>query len=385
MRTIGVVTVARSDYGIYRPVLRTIAADGELDLALFAAGTHLADDHGATIAEIEADGFPIRATIETLARSDDAVVVAQGAARGLAGFAEAFATGRPDVVVVLGDRFEMLAAAFAALLLRLPVAHIHGGEASEGAFDESIRHALTKLSHLHFAATETAARRIRQLGEEPWRIVVCGAPALDEIARLEPLTAEQLEERMGMPLDPPPLVVTYHPATLDPRDAGELVQELLAAVEQSGLPAVFTYPNADPGGIAVRRAIEAYAAGRSDARVVPSLGTRVYYSLLRHAVAVLGNSSSGIIEAASFGVPVVNVGIRQNGRLRPPNVIDVDDDRDAVLAGIRRAIAPGLRSSLAGLVNPYGDGKASERIVATLRAVELGPRLLRKRFYELDG
>lgn len=383
MRTIGAVTVARSDYGIYRPVLRRIAADESLELRLFVSGTHLAADHGATVREIEADGFPVAARIASIASADDATSIARAAGGAVGGFADALTADRPDLLLVLGDRFEMLAAALAALLLRVPLAHLHGGESSEGAFDESIRHALTKLSHLHFVATEAAARRVRRLGEEPWRVVVSGAPALDEIARLEPLADDELERRLGMALDPAPLVVTYHPATLDPRDPAELVREVLAAVERSGLPAVFTYPNADPGGLAVRGAIAAYVAGRPDARAVASLGSRAYHSLLRRAAAVVGNSSSGIIEAASFGVPVVNVGSRQDGRLRPANVIDVEDDRDAILAAIRRAVSVDHRASLAGLVNPYGDGSASERIVATLRDVELGP-LLSKRFHEHD-
>jgi UDP-hydrolysing UDP-N-acetyl-D-glucosamine 2-epimerase len=384
MRTIGVVTVARSDYGIYRPVLRGIAGDAEFELRLFVSGAHLANDYGATVREIEADGFPIAARIKSVRDEDDPRSVARAAGQAVGGFADAFAASRPDLLLALGDRFEMLAAAFAALLLRLPVAHLHGGEASEGAFDESIRHALTKLSHLHFAATEQAARRIRQLGEEPWRVVVRGAPALDHTAPHEPRAPHARARRIGRPHHPPPLVVTYHPPTLDPRDPGELVQELLAALEWSGLPAVFTYPNADPGGLAVRRAIDAYVADHPGARAVSSLGSRAYHSLLRHAAAVVGNSSSGIIEAASFRAPVVNVGNRQEGRLRPANVIDVDDDRDAIAAGIQRALSPEFRASLAELTNPYGDGHAAEAIVATLQQVELGPRLLTKRFHDLD-
>jgi UDP-hydrolysing UDP-N-acetyl-D-glucosamine 2-epimerase len=384
MRAIGAVTVARSDYGIFRPLLDRMTAE-RLDVRLFVSGTHLAPDHGETVREIEADGFAIAATVESVAATDDPVAAAEGAGAAVGEFARAFAAERPDLLLVLGDRFEMLAAAFAALLLRLPVAHLHGGEASEGAFDESIRHALTKLSHLHFAATEEAARRIRQLGEEPWRIVVSGAPALDAILSLEPLADEELERRIGLPLDPPPLVVTYHPTTLDPRDPAELVRELLAAVEQCGVPAVFTFPNADPGGLAVRREIEEFVRDRTSARAVPSLGSIAYHSLLRRAAAVVGNSSSGIIEAASFRIPVVNVGARQDGRLRPGNVVDVGDDRDAILAGIRWALAEETRASLDGLENPYGDGRASERIVATLRDVELGARLLVKRFHDLDA
>lgn len=385
MRTIGVVTVARSDYGIYRPVLRRLEADARFELRLYVAAAHLAVEHGTTVAEIEADGFAIAARIPTLGGSDEAVDVAAGLGRAVEGFARALGASRPDLLLVLGDRLEMLAAATAALPLRVPLAHLHGGEASEGSFDESIRHALTKLSHLHFAATEAAAGRIRQLGEEPWRIVVSGAPALDAALQPELLSDDELEERVGMPLDPPPLVVSFHPATLDPVDPGTRARELLAAVEASGVPSVFTYPNADPGGAAIRAAVDEFVQAHGNARAVASLGTRAYFSLLARAAAMVGNSSSGIIEAASFGLPVVNVGIRQEGRLRPANVIDVGDDRDAILEGLRRSLSPAFREQAEAVVNPYGDGHASERIVERLAEVELGPALLVKRFRELDG
>jgi UDP-hydrolysing UDP-N-acetyl-D-glucosamine 2-epimerase len=385
MRTIGVVTVARSDYGIYRPVLRRLAEARDLEPALFVGGMHLLERFGLTVREVEADGYPVADHVDFLDDDDSPAAVARALGRGTEAFARSFERARPDILLVLGDRYEMLAAATATLPLSLPLAHIHGGESSEGAFDESIRHVLTKLSHLHFAATEAAARRLRQLGEEPWRIVVSGAPALDEIARLEPLLDAELERAIGLPLDPSPLVVTYHPATRDPRDPGALVRELLAAVERTALPAVFTYPNADPGGAEIRRAIDDYVSRHDDATAVASLGARAYHSLLRRAAAMVGNSSSGIIEAASFGLPVVNVGVRQNGRLRPANVIDVEDDREAIRAAIERAVSPELRASLAALESPYGDGRAAERIVATLTSVELGPRLLTKRFHDLDG
>jgi UDP-hydrolysing UDP-N-acetyl-D-glucosamine 2-epimerase len=285
---------------------------------------------------------------------------------------------------VLGDRFEVLAAASAALPLRIPLAHVHGGESSEGSFDESIRHALTKLSHLHFASAEPHARRIRQLGEEPWRILVSGAPGLDALRDLEPLGDAALEQRLGMRLNGPTLLVTYHPATLDPGDVRTRTTELLAAVDASGLAAVFTYPNADPGGLAVRELIDDYVGRHDRASAVPSLGTQAYASLMLRAAAMVGNSSSGIIEAPTAKLPVVNVGVRQQGRLRAANVIDVTDDRDAILAGIRTAVSPDFRASLDTVVNPYGDGRASARIVERLKQVELGPRLLVKRFCDLD-
>lgn len=385
MRTIGVVTVGRSDYGILRPLLRRIAADGDLELRLYVSGAHLVPAHGSTVEEIEADGFPISARVGLLSDSDSPRGAADAIGHGVQGFAGVFDRDRPDLLLLLGDRFEMLAAGVAALPLRIPLAHVHGGESSEGAFDESIRHALTKLSHLHFASAEPHARRILQLGEEPWRVTVSGAPGLDAIDELEPLDEEELERRIGIAFDSPPLVVTYHPATLDAGDVHTRAAELVAAVDAAGLPAIFTAPNADPGGEAIRGLIGDYVGDRSDARLVQSLGSRAYFSLLRRAAAMVGNSSSGIIEAASLRLPVVNVGARQEGRLRASNVIDVGDDRTAILDGIRRAVSPGFRTGLRDLVNPYGDGRAGERIVERLREVELGPRLIVKRFHDLDA
>lgn len=385
MRTIGIVTVARSDYGILRPVLRLIDADPDLGLMLYAAGAHLVPELGRTVDDIERDGFAIEARVPLYAGSDAPAATARALGQGVEGFADAFAAARPDLLLLLGDRFEMLAAAAAALPLRIPLAHVHGGEVSEGAFDDAIRHALTKLSHLHFASAEPHARRILQLGEEPWRVLVSGAPGLDAIAESPPLGDAELSERIGLQLNGPTLLVTYHPATLDEGEPRARVRELLAAVDASGLPAIFTYPGADPGGVAVREEIDAYVHGRADAAAPPSLGSAAYVALMRRAAAMVGNSSSGIVEAASVGLPVVNVGIRQQGRLRAANVLDVGNGRDEILAGIRTATSAAFREGLEGLVNPYGDGHAAERIVERLKQVELGPRLLRKRFVDVDA
>ncbi len=385
MRRIGVVTVSRADYGIYRPVLRRIDEDDDLELRLFVSGAHLSEAHGSTGEEIESDGFQIEARVDLLAGSDDPAAVTEAIGQGVRGFGEVFARVGLDLLLLLGDRFEMLAAALGALPFRLPLAHIHGGEVSFGAFDESIRHALTKLSHLHFPSAEVHAARIRQLGEEPWRIVVAGAPALDAIRELEPLENGELERRVGMSLDSPTLLATYHAATLDPVDVRTRASDLLAAVEAAGLPVVFTYPNADPGGRVIRELIDRYVDAHADAVAVESLGSRAYLSLLRKVAAMVGNSSSGLLEAPSFELPVVNVGSRQEGRLRAANVIDVGDGRHELLAGIRRALSAEFKNGLAGLQNPYGDGQASGRIVETLKGVELGPRLLVKRFVDLDG
>lgn len=383
MRTIGVVTVGRSDYGLYRPILRRIADDTELDAVLYVTGSHLAPELGETVREIERDRHTIAARIESVDDDDAPDAIARSMARVTRGFADAYAARPPDVLLVLGDRYEMHAAAVAALPFGLPVAHIHGGESTEALIDEALRHSITKMSHLHFASTEQYARRIVQMGEEPWRVEVTGAPGIDALLEVEPLTAAELEEEHGVALADTTLLVTYHPVTLEHDRAEERVGELVAALADLDAEIVVTFPNADTRGRTVLRALEALAESRDRVRLVPSLGTRAYASLLRGASAMVGNSSSGIIEAATFRLPVVNVGDRQLGRIRATNVIDVEDDRQAIAAAIARALTPAFRASLEGLRNPYGDGRAAERIVARLRSEELGPKLVVKRFHDL--
>lgn len=384
MRRIGVVTVARSDYGIYRPVLRRLAERDDVELELFVGGMHLVERFGSTVSEIERDGFPIAERLDFLVPDDSPGGIAESMGRGVIAFGQAFSRRRPDLLFVLGDRFEMLAAGMAALPLALPLAHVHGGESTEGAIDEAARHALTKLSHLHFASTEAYARRIVQLGEEPWRVTVSGAPALDELNGFTPLVDEELE-RLGVRVRGPTLLVTYHPVTLRPERVGAEIEALLGAVIDSGLDAVLTYPNADTRHRDVIRAIEGFAASSERYSVVQSLGSRAYFTLMERAAAMVGNSSSGIIEAASFRLPVVDVGRRQQGRIRAANVVHVEPDRAAIVAGIERAISPEFRRELDGLSNPYGDGHASERIVERVVTVPLDERLLVKRFHDLAG
>jgi UDP-hydrolysing UDP-N-acetyl-D-glucosamine 2-epimerase len=382
-RTIGVVTVARSDYGHLVPLLEALRDTPDITLQLYVAGGHLSPRFGSTVTAIEADGWPITARIETTGDSDAAVDVAAGAGAGVTGFARAFARGRPDVIVLLGDRVEMLAAAVAALPLAIAVAHLHGGEVTEGAIDEQARHAITKLAHLHFPAAEPYARRIRQMGEEPWRVHCVGAPGLDRFARLAAMPREELARRIGLPLRRPTLLVTFHPVTLEPGEAGRHSAELAGALEMVDGDVVITYPGADAAYETVIRRLESLAATRPGTRMIPALGEDGYGALLREADVMVGNSSSGLIEAPTFGLPVVNVGIRQGGRLRAANVIDVGHGREEIAEGIRRALAPGFRAGLQGLVNPYGDGHAAPRIARVLRETELGPRLVRKRFVDL--
>lgn len=380
MRCIAVVTTSRADYGIYRPVLRALETDPAFEVRLLVSGSHLSPDFGMTVRDIEADGFPVSERIETLLASDSPEGTAKAMALGLAGFGQSFRRSRPDLLMVLGDRFEMHAAALAALPFRIPVAHVHGGEVTAGAMDEALRHSMTKLSHIHFVATEEYGRRVIQLGEEPWRVTVCGAPSLDNLRTAVLKSRQEMESRLGFNLGEQFLLVTFHPATLDEADPAHQARTLLDAVVATGLPAVVTMPNADPGGRRVREVLLEIAAKNSSVHLVENLGTESYFSLMRIAAAMAGNSSSGIIEAVSFGLPVVNVGARQLGRVRAANVLDAPCEAEALAAVLGKALDPAFRATLAGLTNPYGDGHASERITARLKEVDLGPALLLKKF-----
>ena len=382
MRTVAVVTTSRADYGIYRPVLRRIEGNPALKLHLIVSGMHLSEDFGMTVQAIEEDGFAIGDRVETLGASDSPRDIAESMGRATEAFGRLFGQFLPDILVVLGDRFEMYPAALAALPFRIPVAHIHGGELTFGAIDDALRHSMTKLSHLHFAATHQYARRIVQMGEEPWRVTVCGAPALDNMQQFTMMSPDEISETFGIRIPEGLLVVTYHPVTLEYEQAAPQCSNLLAALEASGRPVLLTMPNADTSGRAVRELIEQFVASHPSAQAVDSLGCRGYFSVMSHAAAMVGNSSSGIIEAASFELPVVNVGTRQAGRVRGCNVIDTGYQTREILAGIERAVDPAFRRGLEGMANPYGTGNAAELIVKRLRTVELDERLVVKRFHD---
>lgn len=381
MRTIGVVTVARSDYGIYLPVLRAISTDSDLGLRLLVSGMHLSPEFGLTVRMIEADGFEIAERVEMLLSSDSPEGIAKSMGLGTIGFAQAFGRSRPDILVVLGDRFEMHAAAVAALPFKIPIAHIHGGELTEGAIDEAIRHSITKMSHLHFAATEVYAQRVIQMGEEPWRVVVSGAPSLDHLRAMQIPSRAEIERECGIRVPDSFILVTYHPVTLEYENAGKQVDELLAALDEIGMPTIFTHPNADTRGRLIAHHIDEYVLERPGAQKVIAVGSAMYYGLMKYATAMVGNSSSGIIEAPSLELPVVNIGNRQRGRLRASNVIDVGNDRHEVIEGIRTAVSSGFKCTLVGIQNPYGDGHAAERILAELKEADVDDRLLTKKFF----
>ncbi|HKC62901.1 MAG TPA: UDP-N-acetylglucosamine 2-epimerase [Pyrinomonadaceae bacterium] len=385
MRTIGVVTVARSDYGIYLPVLRKIQADTELGLRLMVSGQHLTPEFGLTVKAIEAHGFEIAERVEMLLASDTPEAVVKSIGLGVMGFAQIYARSRPDILLVLGDRFEMYAAALAALPFKIPVAHIHGGELTEGAIDDALRHSMTKLSHLHFVATDEYARRVRQMGEEPWRVTVSGAPSLDNLRSVKLLSVAELEAKYELRLNAPPLLVTFHPVTLEYERTEQQIEQLLAALSDTAMPVLFTQPNADTGGRLITSAISDYVKTHDSAQMVDNFGTQAYFSVMAIAAAMVGNSSSGIIEAASFKLPVVNIGTRQKGRERGANVIDVGYGREEILEAIKRACSDEFSSGLSQMTNPYGDGAAAERIVRRLKEVALTEHLLVKQFYDVQG
>jgi len=384
MRRIAVVTGARSDYGYLWPVMKRIQADPELELLVVVTGMHLSPEFGLTVDQIVADGFEIAQRVEMVLSADTPSAIGKSMGLGLIGMAQAYESLKPDLLVVLGDRYETLAAAAAMMPYGVPIAHIAGGETSQGAVDENIRHALTKLSHLHFVSTEAYRQRIIQMGEEPWRVVVSGAPTLDNLAKLILHDQDELERELGVSFDPQPLLVTFHPVTLEPEQTTQHVDELLSALNAADRPILFTYPNADAQGRMIIDRIEQYIDAHNNAKAIVNLGTRAYFSAMKNAAAMVGNSSSGIIEAGSFGLPVVNVGNRQQGRIHGPNVIDTPCRHDDVLKAIVRATDPEFRHQIAQMKNPYGEGRAAEVIVRTIKETPLDQRLRVKRFHDIS-
>lgn len=383
-RRIGVITVARSDYGLYAPILSTLRADARCDVRLYVTGAHCSPLFGETVREIERGSVPIAARVPGITAGDTSAAIVESMGEITKGFARVFAEDRPDIVVVLGDRFDMFAAASAAIPFRIPLAHIHGGEVTYGAMDEYFRHALTKMSAVHFATTEVYARRIVQMGEDPSRVFAVGASGIDVALHAPLLSRAVLTERFGIDWTRPVLLVTMHPVTMDSAHAQEHVDALCEALErQSDCAVVWTYPNTDPGHTIIIRAMEVFASRHpSTTRVVKHFGHEAHLSMMRYAAAMVGNSSSGVIEAASFKLPVVNVGTRQEGRVRGANVIDVPCTAAVIDDGIRRARSAAFKASLAQCVNPYGDGSASERIADILCTIAL-PTGTAKRFVDI--
>ena len=363
-----VITGSRADYGLLYWVMKGIENHPNLELQIIVTGMHLSPEFGLTYQQIEADGFQINTKVEMLLSADTPAAIAKSVGLGVIGFADAFSNLAPDKAVVLGDRFEILAAAQAAALSLIPIAHIHGGEVSEGAIDESIRHALTKLSTWHFVAAEAYRKRVVQLGESPSRVFNVGAPGLDNFINLKLMPKKTLEDTLSIKLDSPLLLVTYHPATLGRLSPGDAAIELLKAIDRfPDATVVFTYPNADAGGrsiIGLFKAFESRHPGR--VKGFTSLGQLMYLSLLALCDVVIGNSSSALIEAPFTHTATVNIGLRQHGRLKAASVLDASEDADDIETQIVRALSPGFRESLASVESLYGRGGASERIVEEL-------------------
>jgi UDP-N-acetylglucosamine 2-epimerase (non-hydrolysing)/GDP/UDP-N,N'-diacetylbacillosamine 2-epimerase (hydrolysing) len=377
-RTIAVVTSSRADYShLYWP-LHDLKHHPDVDLKLIVLGAHLSPQFGETVQEIEKDGFPIAARLECLLSSDTDVGMAKTLGLAVLSLADLLGHMRPDLLLLIADRYEMLAPAAVALTLRIPVAHIEGGEISEGAIDDAVRNALTKMSHLHFTSTEGARARVIAMGEEPWRVHHAGAPSLDHLRRSRLLDRSELEERLH--LETTAVMVAYHPVTLL-RDTTEEADALFAALQEIDGQIIFCYPNSDAGNHALLQRTRSFLSSRSDARLFVNLDAVTYWSLLREVAVLIGNSSSGIMEAASFAVPVVNVGFRQKGRERARNVLDAEPDAVAIVTQIAKARSRVFRDSLAGMTNPYGDGHAAEKIVEALTTTSL-VRLLVKRANE---
>jgi UDP-hydrolysing UDP-N-acetyl-D-glucosamine 2-epimerase len=385
-RRIGIVTGSRAEYGLLEPVIRGLRGTPGVDAQVYATGAHLSPEFGMTVREIEAEGVPVAERIEILLSSDSAVGVGKSLGLAVAGFAEAFARRAPDLVVILGDRYEAFGAAAAATVSRVPIAHIHGGELTRGAIDDAFRHAITKMSHLHFAAAAQYARRIIQMGEPPERVFTVGALGVEAALGLAKETRAELEAALGVRLGSRTAVVTFHPATADEEPADAQFQRLLDALD--GIPDLFTLftgANADAAGRSINALMERYAAGRPGrAASFASLGQRRYLSLLAASDLVIGNSSSGIIEAPSLGVPTVNIGDRQDGRARAPSVIDCGTGTRDIGRAIARALAPEFRAACARRETPYGTGGASRAIVDVLATAELGG-LLAKGFVDRGG
>ncbi len=376
-RRIAVVTTSRADYShLYWP-LRELAAHSGIELGIIPLGPHLSPEFGNTVAEIERDGFPIVARIECLLSSDTDAGMAKTIGVAILGLADALSAWRPDLMLLIADRYEMLAPATVALALRIPVAHIEGGEVSQGAIDDQVRNALTKLAHIHFTSTETARRRVIAMGEEPWRVHHIGAPSLDHLRRSQLLDRASLQASLGVPLSRPTIVAVWHPVTIL-RDTNAEAEALFAALEETAAPLIFVYPNADAGGRALIERTKALAATRPLTHIFMNLDPITYWSLLGQVDALVGNSSSGIMEAASFALPVVNVGMRQQGRERARNIIDVPADTSAICTALKRALDPEFRASLSGMVNPYGNGTAAEAIANVLASAPLDQLLIKQ-------
>ena len=384
MKRIAVFTGTRAEYGLLYWIIKRIHESDTAELQLLVGGMHLSPEFGMTVNQIENDGFPITDRLEFLLSSDSAVGIAKSMGLALIAAAETFSRNKPDLVVLLGDRFESMTVAQAAMVARIPIAHIHGGEATEGLIDEAVRHSITKMAHLHFTATETYRDRVIQLGERPEHVFNFGAPGIDSITRLNLLPRPALSDAVDFNINGKYFLVTYHPVTLEPNGAINSLESLLEALDKFPKhQIIITYPNADTHGRKLLKVLDDYQVKNSSrVKLVSSLGQLRYLSLMKYCDAVIGNSSSGLIEAPSFKVPTVNIGKRQQGRVCGDTVINTDEGYESIYSAISKALNPEFRGICACSINPYGLGKASDRIADVIERTDL-ESLIFKPFHDL--
>jgi len=378
MRKVCVVSSNRADYGLLYWPMRMLQQEADFQLQVVVTGSHLSPEHGLTVDRFERDGFDVDGRVDLALSDDSSVAVTKSIGVGLMGFADVFSALKPDLLLVLGDRYEILAAVEAALIARVPVAHLFGGDTTEGAFDESIRHAITKMSHLHFVSNEISAQRVRQMGENPAHIYNVGATSIDNICRASYKSRDEFFALIEFKPRLYNLLITFHPVTLDSVSSVELLQQLLTALDALGddYGLIFTEANADTDGKRLNEIIKQFVASRSNAQFYNSLG-ELYVSALKHIDVVVGNSSSGLYEAPVFGVPTVNVGDRQKGRLQAVSITNCDVTHDAILTAIQSVVGKRYEN----IEHPYGDGHSSEKIVAALKTIPDFNLLLQKHFF----
>lgn len=383
-RKICVITGTRAEYGLLRWVMQGIKDDPELTLQIIATGMHLSSEFGLTYQAIEQDGFQIDRKVEMLTSSDTSVGIAKSMGLGMIGFADALAQLQPDIIVVLGDRFEIFAAVSAALVARIPVAHLHGGETTEGAFDEALRHSITKMSHLHFVAAEVYRQRVIQLGEQPERVFLVGGLGIDNINRLSLLNKAELEQSLDFKLGTKNLLITFHPVTLETATAADQMQMLLLALEElKDTQLIFTLPNADTDGRTLIKMVEQFVAKHTNAHAYTSLGQLRYLSCIAHVDGVIGNSSSGLIEIPSFKKGTINIGDRQRGRLQADSIINCEPTLVSIRAALGQLYSIEFQAKLCHVINPYGEGGASIKIIDTLKHYKIN-EILKKKFHDLS-
>jgi len=383
-KKICVITGTRAEYGLLRHLMKAIKDSDEFELQIIATGMHLSKKFGLTYKEIEADGFVINSKVEILLVSDTPVSIAKSTALGLMGISESLNDLNPDMVLVLGDRFEILSAATAAMFARIPIAHLHGGELTEGLIDEAIRHSITKLSHLHFVAAEEYQQRVIQLGENPKNVFMVGGLGVDSIKRLKLLSREELETSLGIKFNEKNLIVTYHPVTLEKSSAGKQMKELLDALaELKDTQLIFTMPNADTDGRILFTMIEDFVENYPNACVFTSLGQLLYLSCVAQVDGIVGNSSSGLSEVPTFKKATVNIGERQRGRLQASSIINCEPSCTDISNALAKIYDKNFQETLIDSVNPYGDGGAVDRIVKILKSMSFN-NLVKKTFYDLN-